>query len=209
MRNKKGLYLSILLFIFEVIGISLSISINKTYNLKYYTNLSNLITLIFTICFFINYSINNKYFNALTKVFNVISTIGLTVTFIVVLLVLGPNKAINSGIDGYFSYFKDQGFFLHFACPILSISSFILNVKSEDFNNKIFYILTGLYPFIYGVIMILLVHFNKITPPYFFLNTHSIGVIKTFLFGLLFVLFTVVIQYVLLFINRHLNEKIA
>ena len=203
--KKKALIFNILLVVFEVVGLTWSM-INKhgLISFKFYTNLSNVLALIAGILFIVRYYFfKNNIFSKICDYVKIISTIGLTVTFLVVLFVLGPNGAKTNGLNGYLDYLFPNGLlFLHVLCPIVIVISFTCFENHKNFNNILWYLVSAVYTFIYGIIIITLVYFTNISAPYFFLNSKTMGYWPTFGYGMLFVVASSLIAYVLVLINR-------
>lgn len=200
MKLSKSLIFNMLLIIGEISGLIWA-QVTQGVSIKYYTNLSNIIALISGILFVISYYVNNKILNNISSYFKFISTIGLTVTFLVVIFVLSPQMALTGG--SYFTLVIPNGFiFLHIICPILEIVSFIFFENHTSFKKVRWYLLSCLYTFAYGIVILNLVYFTNVEPPYFFLNAKEIGYFQTFGIGLLLVLFTLLIAFILVTLNN-------
>jgi hypothetical protein len=203
MKN-KGFILNCILLVFEVIGLTWSmIYTNSLVSFKFYTNLSNVLALFSSIFFIITTFVNNNCLSKISKYLKFVSTIGLLITFVVVLFVLGPSGASKNGIEGYMNYIYPHGLlFLHVLCPIVSIISFILFENHKDLDDIRWYLLAALYTFVYGIIVITIVYFTDIKSPYFFTDSKSMGYLKTFIFGLLFVLSSSIFAFSLVKLNK-------
>jgi len=207
--NKKALYLNIALVLFEIIGLIWSmVSKGAFVSFKFYTNLSNVLALVAGIMFILEYYlVKNNVFKNISSYVKFISTIGLTVTFLVVLFVLGPDGAKTNGVKGYMDYLLPNGLiFLHVLCPIVEVISFVFFEDHKNFNKPYWYILAALYTFVYGIIVITIVYFSDVKAPYFFLNSKSMGYWVTFGYGMLFVLATGLISLGLVNANKKIYK---
>ena len=207
--NKKSLILNVTLLVLEIIGFSLSIISKRSFiSFKFYTNLSNFLALLSSIFVLISYKLDNKVISNITNYLKFISTIGLTITLIVVITVLGPDGYKKDGIDGYLAYIFPNGLLcLHVLCPIVSIINFVFIEDNNKYYSYKWFLLSTLYTFLYGIIVITIVYYSNVKPPYFFLNSKSIGYWKTFGFGLIFVFASFLVSYLLIVINKVIKRK--
>ena len=162
-KIKASLLFNVLIVLFEIIGIIETLKINNKISFEYYTEDSNILALISSTLFVI-YLIKNKKISRWLQIFKYATTICLSITFIVVLFVLGPMY----NFDYSFLLFDRALFFQHLVCPILCFITFI----SFDYikplsvaDNFIGLILT----LIYSLILIILNLFEIVTGPYPFL----------------------------------------
>ena len=101
-----------------------------TQTFRYFTTDSNLlmaaIALIYAgfnvLCLIRPDTVQPKWLHVL----KFIGTTAVSVTFVTVVIFLGPTAAMKSGARGYFRMFEGNVFFLHFLCPVLAILSFTL-----------------------------------------------------------------------------------
>ena len=152
-----GLALNIIVILLEVLGLSISITDRGVKVLAYYTQISNIITLISSVFLLAlgpgGFTCGLRY----------LSTCMLTMTFFVTLCVLVPmgggfKKLMLSG----------NGLYHHTLCPIISIASYIF---FEEHNSVI--AAPVLITFVYGITMINLNYLRKFDGPYPFLRVHK------------------------------------
>jgi hypothetical protein len=205
----RSLILNIILFVAEVIGLTWSmVEQNHFLDFKFYTNLSNVLAMFASLLYIIYYFKKNALLNNVMLYLKMISTIGLLITFLTVIFVLGPNGASKNGLKGYLDYLFPHGLlFLHVLCPIIGVISFTKFESNKKLDNKWFYILACLYTFVYGILVITFVYYKQISAPYFFLDSVKMGYLKTFLFGLIFVGFSGFLAYLLVFVNKKIYKE--
>jgi len=148
---------NILVILLEAIGFSISISDRRWTILAYYTQISNIITLLSSICLL---ALGPGDF---TCGFRYLSTCMLTMTFLITLCVLVPmgggfRKLMLSG----------NGLYHHTLCPVISVASYIF---WEDHNSVI--AAPVLITFVYGITMICLNYLRKFDGPYPFFRVHN------------------------------------
>lgn len=146
-----------IVILLEAIGLSISISDRGVKILAYYTQISNIITLLSSICLLAFGS------SGFTCGFRYISTCMLTMTFLITLCVLVPmgggfRKLMLSG----------NGLYHHTLCPIISVASYIF----WEGHNSV-KILPVLITFVYGITMINLNYLRKFDGPYPFFRVHN------------------------------------
>ena len=152
-----GIAANCIVIVLEIIGLKISISDRKWTILAYYTQISNIITLISSVCLVAfgpgGFTCGLRY----------ISTCMLTMTFLITLCVLVPmgggfRKLMLSG----------NGLYHHTLCPIISVASYIL---WEKHNSVI--LLPVLITFVYGITMIYLNYKRRFDGPYPFFRVHN------------------------------------
>ena len=146
-----------IVILLEAIGLSISISDRGLKILAYYTQISNIITLLSSI-FLLALSSGD-----FTCGFRYLSSCMLTMTFLITLCVLVPmgggfRKLMLSG----------NGLYHHTLCPIISVASYIF---WEDHNSVI--AAPVLITFVYGITMINLNYLRKFDGPYPFFRVHK------------------------------------
>ena len=152
-----GIVANCIVILLEAIGLSISITDRRWKILAYYTQISNIITLISSICLLALGS------NGFTCGLRYVSTCMLTMTFLITLCVLVPmgggfHKLMLSG----------NGLYHHTLCPVISVTSYIF---WEQHNSVI--ILPVLITFVYGMTMICLNYLRKFDGPYPFFRVHK------------------------------------
>lgn len=160
------------IFILEIIGLVLSVEKHGLRVFKYYTENSNYFALIVSAIFCIS-CVNSIKNNAKIPdwVFKLryISTLCLTITFVIVTLVLVPMFP-NSF---YYMWFESSSLYQHLLCPVISIISFLLFENSIILNRKTIFF--ALIPTIlYGVISIILNLLKLMAGPYPFFYVYDI-----------------------------------
>lgn len=171
MKKKISIILNSLIIFFEIIGIIYSISFNHRVAIDYYTEESNILALITSILFLVYV---NKGIPNWVKMFKYISTIGVSVTFFVVLFILLPMVNFNV----YAMFFDGTLLYHHFLCPILGVVTFIWFDDLGEFNKKDS--LFGLiHTCIYAVVMIILNLLRLYDGPYPFLRVYDQGIIMS------------------------------
>lgn len=197
MRKKLSLIFNILIIVFEIIGFVVTLIKNGRIGIEYYTEESNILMLITSIVFVI-YILFNKKIPYYLKLLKYISTICLTVTFLVVILVLAPMYNFNYG----YLLFRNELLYHHLLCPLLSIITFIY---FDDIKNytKLDNLLASLVTLIYGIVLIILNILKVVDGPYPFLQVYRQPVIVSIIWAV-----TILgIAYLLALILRILNNR--
>ena len=153
----SALVANILVLILEARGLYISISARKWQVLAYYTQLSNIVTAIASVCLLCFGA------GSFTAGFRYLSTCMLTMTFLITLFVLVPmgggfRKLMLSG----------NGLYHHTLCPAVSVTSYIL---WEQHNTIL--IVPILVTLVYGIIMLLMNYYRKFDGPYPFFRVHN------------------------------------
>ena len=197
MRKKLSLIFNILIIVFEIIGFVVTLIKNGRIGIEYYTEESNILMLITSIVFVI-YILFNKKIPYYLKLLKYISTICLTVTFLVVILVLAPMYNFNYG----YLLLRNELLYHHLLCPLLSIITFIY---FDDIKNytKLDNLLASLVTLIYGIVLIILNILKVVDGPYPFLQVYRQPVIVSIIWAV-----TILgIAYLLALILRILNNR--
>ena len=186
-KNKLSIIMNLILVLLEVLGLIMTIKIYNKIPLEYYTELTNLYTLIIT-SIYLYYLITNKKIPKLIQILKYISVLDLTITFLMVVFVLVPMNDFNFK----WLVFNEDFIFFHFLCPIVSFISYMFIDKYDKFTKKD--IIRSTYPtIIYSIVLITLNILNIVTGPYPFLEVRNNPVIhsliwlvslQTFLIGL-------------------------
>lgn len=158
--------------ILNVIGISDDFVAGiKTF--KFFTNNSNMfsaaVSIAIVICDILILQGKRKDINYIVLLFKEMTTVCVTITFLIVLCVLGP-------IEGYYNFIiLDKGMCLHVICPLLTIVSYLVCEFSTRKKQNIFiYSLFALIPvIIYGVFYITLVVGAGLWDDFYGLNTNG------------------------------------
>ena len=132
--------INIAVIILEIIGLRISISERKWKIFAYYTQISNIITLVSSVFFVVSQS------SVVTITLRYLSSCMLTMTFLITLFVLVPmgggfRKLMLSG----------NGLYHHTLCPMLSVTSYIIWEQHSSL-----WILPTVLTFIYGIVMLIM-----------------------------------------------------
>ena len=152
----KALIANIIVIVLEMMGFYISRS-RGWMMLAFYTQLSNIVTLISSVLFIISRGA------AVTVTLRYLSTVMLTMTVLVTLFVLVPMGAgfVRMMLSG-------NGLFHHTLCPLVSITSYILWEQHSSMWG-----IPVAVTFIYGVAMLYLNHTGTVDGPYPFLRVHE------------------------------------
>lgn len=149
--------INIAVIILEIIGLRISTSERKWKIFAYYTQISNIITLVSSFVLVAARS------NELSAVFRYLSSCMLTMTFMITLFVLVPmgggfRKLMLSG----------NGLYHHTLCPILSVTSYVMWEQHSSL-----WILPTVLTFIYGIIMLVMNGKGLFDGPYPFFRVRN------------------------------------
>lgn len=149
--------INIAVIILEIIGLRISTSERKWKIFAYYTQISNIITLVSSFVLVAARS------NELSAVLRYLSSCMLTMTFMITLFVLVPmgggfRKLMLSG----------NGLYHHTLCPILSLTSYIMWEQHSSL-----WILPTALTFIYGIIMLVMNGKGLFDGPYPFFRVRN------------------------------------
>lgn len=149
--------INIAVIVLEIIGLRISTSERKWKIFAYYTQISNIITLVSSFVLVAARS------NELSAVLRYLSSCMLTMTFMITLFVLVPmgggfRKLMLSG----------NGLYHHTLCPILSVTSYIMWEQHSSL-----WILPTVLTFIYGIIMLVMNGKGLFDGPYPFFRVRN------------------------------------
>jgi hypothetical protein len=165
-REKTALYINILIIVLELIGLITSISNNHRLLLEYYTEDSNIFMLI-TSTIFTYYLINKKAIPKWLSIIKHMATLGLTITFLVVVLVLAPMYNFNYS----WLLFGGSMLYYHTICPILAVITYLFfekhNIKKKDIPY------TMIFTTLYAIIIVICNIYHVIEGPYPFLMIYK------------------------------------
>ena len=155
---------------------------------------------------FVVFAINKLIFKSqiprFVKVFRLISTLGLSITFVVVMFVfvpMFPNIA-------EFLVFKNSNLYEHFLCPIFSVLSFVFFESETKFQKR--YVFFALIPTItYGVAIVILNILRVVRGPYLFLSIYEVEWFVCVLFLAGIFLIAMLFSWMLVKINNKLVRK--
>lgn len=166
-----ALVLNQLIVIFEIVGFILSSERHGVNAVRYYTQISNFLTLVVSVIFCVCATISLVKKDNVKKwvvALRYISTLNLTITLVIVLTILIP------AIPNSFSQMmlKNSNLYYHFVCPLLSIISFLFFEKGVKLSKNITY-LSLLPTVVYGVVCLILNALKVITGPYPFFYVYE------------------------------------
>ena len=155
--------INIAVIILEIIGLRISTSERKWKIFAYYTQISNIITLVSSFVLVAARS------NELSAVLRYLSSCMLTMTFMITLFVLVPmgggfRKLMLSG----------NGLYHHTLCPILSVTSYVMWEQHSSL-----WILPTVLTFIYGIIMLVMNGKGLFDGPYPFFRVRNQSILAT------------------------------
>ena len=149
--------INIVVIILEILGLRISISERKWKIFAFYTQISNIITLISSV---VLVTTGSNDFSAMLRY---LSSCMLTMTFLITLCVLVP-------MGGGFRQLmlSGNGLYHHTLCPILSVTSYIA-LEQHSFAWPLPVILT----FVYGIIMLIMNGKGLFDGPYPFFRVRN------------------------------------
>ena len=143
--------------ILELTGLRISISGRKWEIFAYYTQISNIITLISSLALVSTGS------NEVSVTLRYLSSCMLTMTFLITLFVLVP---MGAGFKRMM--LSGNGLYHHTLCPVLSVASYIM---LEEHSHL--WMLPVILTFVYGVVMLAMNAKDKYDGPYPFFRVHD------------------------------------
>lgn len=173
-RLTMSLIINIIIIVLEIIGTTICASNTGLEMFSFYTTDSNIFAL--TACIvFAAFTVRALFFKDKpdipkpVKILKYISVCCLSVTFIVVVTMFAPVL----GEDGYVQMlFEGDFLYYHFACPLLSLISFVLFEGGTELEEA--YSVAATIPTaIYAVVAVLLNIFRIISGPYPFLEIYN------------------------------------
>ena len=194
-KRKIALILNIIVLILELIGFGYTIFKEHDLLIEYYTIDSNLVALISSILFILFY--RNK--KELVKDIRFLSTILLTVTFLVVIFILTPMYNFNYK---YFM-FTDTFLIFHTLVPIISFVSYVF---FEEGSKKKY--IGILFTCLYAIVLITLNLLNMVDGPYPFLRIRKQSLFTSILWGVIIIGGSYLIAYVIYKLNKKKGAKI-
>ena len=192
-KNRISIIFNILIAIFESIGLYLTFKNNGKFGFEFYTEDSNFLALICSTLYVIFLLKNKDKLPKWLKEFKYISTIGLTITFLVVLFVLMPLYHFNY----QFLLFKGSLLYHHLICPILAIISFIFfdDVGKLVMKDTLYGLVLTL---IYSVVLVTLNILHIVVGPYPFLMVYSQSLYTSIIWFICLTSFSFLISYALM-----------
>lgn len=181
----KALIANIIVIILELAGFSISRS-RGLMMLAFYTQLSNLVTLVSSVCYIISRE------GAFTAAMRYLSTVMLIMTVLVTLFVLIP-----AGAGFTRMMLSGNGLFHHTLCPAVSITSYMLWEAHSSM-----WVVPVIVTLVYGIAMLYLNHKEVVDGPYPFFRVHNQSVRATVLWMAVLILLIAVISLAVAFIAK-------
>ncbi len=169
-----GRIVNIIVIILEAIGLSVSISDRKWKIFAYYTQISNLLTIVSSIVYVL---FPQTAFSGLLRY---LSSCMLTMTFLVTLFVLVP---MGGGFRNLM--LSGNGLYHHTLCPVISVLSYIF----LESHVPVWY-LPPVITLVYGITMMYMNHIEKFDGPYPFFRVNHQSVTATIVW--IIILFSVI-----------------
>lgn len=197
MNNKKSLIFNLLIVVLEIIGLIVTLFYNNRISYEYYTEDSNILAL-FSSLLFVIFLLKGKI-PKWVQLFKYMTTICLTVTFLVVIFILAPmyNFAYN------YLLFHNSLLYQHLLCPILSIITFLFfdDIDVLGVRENFFGIFLTI---LYAVILIVLNIMELVVGPYPFLMVRN----QSLFMSIVWFVLIIGLAYLIAFILRKLYVKI-
>ena len=195
-KRNISIYINVLIIIFEIMGLIHNYIYNNRISIEYFTEEANILALISSIIFVIYLIINKKIPNWL-KLMKYTSTVGLTITFLVVLFILYPM----SGFNFYGMFISGTLLYHHLLCPLLGFISFIFfdNLSKYD-KSDIKYGL--IHMGVYGIVLVILNILKVINGPYPFLMVYNQTIIVSIIWFIVLYLLGYIISYTLIVLHN-------
>lgn len=177
-------------------------------HLSYYTNLSNLICIIYFVYYIIKYLITRGKTEANLLVKSSV-TIVISITAIVYNLILRP---FMTDMDGVMDLHSISNYIVHIIVPVMVILDWILFDKKGKFK-KYYPFIWLISPFAYFVFICIRANFNKFFTytssryPYFFLDIDAYGVIQVMLNVFIAIIAILILGFIFLKIDNVLKKK--
>lgn len=205
MKKKQLISINVLIVLLEIIATIMSV---KEFNLRmftYYTQYSNVLTLISSALLII-YLIKNKVPKWL-KFFRYVTVNMMTITFLIVTFVLVPLLLYSVGGKAFMMFTYGSMLFTHLLCPILLFISYCFLEKWNPISNKDkLYVLIP--TIVYGVTMVLLNAFQFIDGPYPFLMVDEQPIYMSIIwFVLIFFLIYLVSFLIFKFSKKNISQS--
>ena len=165
-KDKTLLILNIIMIILEIAGIVTTFRTLGKIEIKYYTECSNILMLI-TSSIYTYYLLNKNNIPKWLEILYHMAVLGLTITFLVVILVLAP---MYNYIYGWL-LFNGAMLYFHTLCPVLAIVTYLFFMKTHLNKNEIIY--TMLFTMVYTVVIIICNILHIVEGPYPFLLVYK------------------------------------
>ena len=153
--------------ILEIIGLVLTVQESGHVPIEFYTEDSNLLILVVS-SLYLYFALAKKKMPKWLVILKQIATVGLAVTFLVVILILAPMYEFNYG----YLLFHNTLLYYHTLCPLLGVVTFLWCDQLGKLPKKIsFYGLA--FTICYAIVMIVLNLLRIVNGPYPFLKVYE------------------------------------
>jgi len=173
---------NVIVIILEIIGISISVRERKTEVFVYYTQLSNMVTLLSSAVFLAAGG------SVLSATLRYLSSCMLILTFFVTVFVLVPQ--LENGFHRLM--LSGNGIYHHTLCPVISVASHVLWEPHASV-----WLLPTVLTFVYGIVMLILNYLKKYDGPYPFFRVHDQSRLATVIWMSVLTLFIALISFAL------------
>ena len=199
LKKNLSIIINMLLIILGIIGFIETIEMLGKFDIKYYTQDSNLLA-IFVEMLYIYFLVVKEKVPKWVQVLKYIATLSLVITFVVVVLILAPLGNYNYG---YFLFYSLQLYY-HTLCPIIAFISFAF-IEDYSFERKHKWY-AMLFTLIYAIIAIIFNILGIMDGPYVFLRV----TVNPWYISLMWTAIIFVLVYLLssfLFCIKNVNKK--
>lgn len=182
--KKKGwlaIVLNLLIVVLEIVGFILTWRANGRIPIEYYTEDSNLLILAVSALYLV-FAALKKPMPKWLAAFKHMATVGLAITFLVVIFILAPMYQFNYG----YLLFHEAMLYQHTLCPLLGIATFLWCDQLGELPK-----LSGLrgvsFTIVYAIIMTVLNIIGKVTGPYPFLMVRHQSVLLSIVWAVVII----------------------
>ena len=193
-KRKIALILNIIIVVLEVLAFGYTILNSHKIQVEYYTNDSNIIALVSSLLFIILYRKKKEF----VKDLRFLSTIILTITFLVVIFILSPMYNFNYKL----LMFTDTFLVFHTICPILSFISYVF--FEEGSKHKY---LGLIFTIVYALILITLNILDLVVGPYPFLEVKKQSLLMVGTCGILILIGSYLVGLTIYKLNKQKGAK--
>lgn len=212
-RNKYfSLIFKLLIVVIGIFGIYLSLSdsplVGTFEHLSYYTNLSNLLCIIFFLYYSIKMIINIKENNHnYHNNFKGAVTITILITFIVYNFILRP---FMHDVEGVMKINSVGNLIVHVILPLMVLFDYILFDEKGNYSKAYLWVLIPLFYFIFICIRAKFGYtftYAQSRYPYFFLDIDEYGIYQVIFNVIISILLILALIYIYVFIDKKLSNK--
>ena len=168
-----AIVLNLLIVILEIVGLVLTIQESGGVPVQFYTEDSNLLIMLVA-GLYVFFALGKSKIPKWLVVLKQIATVGLAVTFLVVILILAPMYEFNYG----FLLFHNTLLYYHTLCPILGIITFLWCDQLGKLPKKISWYGIS-FTIVYAIVLIILNLLRVVVGPYPFLRVFEQPVVMS------------------------------